>query len=60
MDDALPARAARLKTEQTPIALGDVFAVALAAERGAVLVTPDRRELEKVAAAGECTIEFLR
>jgi uncharacterized protein with PIN domain len=60
MDDRLLATAAQLKAEFPPIALGDVFAVALAVQRNAPLMTTDRGELEKVAAAGVCSIEFLR
>lgn len=60
MDDPLLATAAQLKAFRPPIALGDVFAVALAVQRGATLVTTDRGELEKVAAAGVCSIECLR
>ena len=60
MDEALLATAVELKAHYAPIALGDVFAVALAKERGAALVTTDRAELEKVASAGVCVIEFLR
>lgn len=52
--------AAQLKATQTPIALGDTFAVALAIVRGATLVTTDRGELQKVADADLCEIEFLR
>jgi uncharacterized protein with PIN domain len=60
LDDGLMAEAARLKAFHTPIALGDVFAVALAVQRGATLVSTDRSELEKIAQAGICQIEFLR
>lgn len=60
MDDQFLARAAQLKVDHTPIALGDTFAVALAMERGATLLTTGRSELEKVALAGVCRIEFLR
>lgn len=52
--------AIRLKAQQKPIALADTFAIALAADRGATLVTTDRSELEKVALAGICQVEFLR
>lgn len=60
MDDDLLARAARLKAHQAPIALGDVFAVALAQRQVATLLTTDRSELQKIADAGICQIEFLR
>ncbi len=60
MEDAFLATAARLKAEQTPIALGDVFGVALAIQVNGTLVTTDRTELEKIDAAGICSIEFLR
>jgi PIN domain nuclease of toxin-antitoxin system len=60
MDDALLATATQVKAHQAPIALGDAFAVALTVQRGATLLTTDRGELEKVAQAGVCQIEFLR
>lgn len=60
IDLQLQSVAAQLKVTQTPIALGDTFAVALAMVRGATLVTTDRGELQKVADAGLCEIEFLR
>lgn len=60
LDDEILAMAVRLKAGYVPIALGDVFGVALAAQRGATFLTTDRGELEKVAAAGICGIEFLR
>jgi len=60
MDDALLGRAASLKAERAPIALGDTFAVALAAQRGATLLTTDRAELGKLEGAGICAIECLR
>lgn len=60
MDEELLQTAVRLKANYPPIALGDVFAVALAIQRQATLLTTDRRELEKIALAGICRIEFLR
>lgn len=60
LDEASLDLAVELKARLTPIALGDVFGVALAATRGATFVTTDRHELEKVAAAGVCAMEFLR
>ncbi len=60
MDDELLEIAVDLKANHAPIALGDVFAVALAVRRGATLLTTDRNELEKIARAGICQIEFLR
>ncbi|MCC6488233.1 MAG: PIN domain-containing protein [Candidatus Hydrogenedentes bacterium] len=60
MDDRFLTTAAYLKAVYPPIALGDVFAVALAMRLQATLVTTDRGELEKIAAAGLCPIEFLR
>ena len=47
MDDDRVATAVRLKAHHAPIALGDVFAVALAAHRGATLLTTDRHELRR-------------
>jgi PIN domain nuclease of toxin-antitoxin system len=60
LDDALLATAIDLKAHYAPIALGDTFAVALAAQRGAQLATTDHGELDSIAAAGICRIEFLR
>ncbi len=60
MDDALLAAATQVKAHQAPVALGDAFAVALAVQRQATLLTTDRGELQKVADAGICSIEFLR
>ena len=60
IDDEMLSIASRLKAHQTPIALGDTFAVALAVTRDATLLTTDRAELEKIMAAGLCEIEFLR
>ena len=60
LSDELLTIAATLKATRAPIALGDTFAVAAAIRHGATLATTDRGELEKVAAAGICQIEFLR
>lgn len=60
LDDATLGRAVDLKLHQTPISLADAVAVALAITRGATLVTTDHAELDKVAQAGICQIEFLR
>jgi PIN domain nuclease of toxin-antitoxin system len=60
LDEDLLAVAVQLKAQYPPIALGDVFGVALAAQRNATFLTTDRGELEKVTAAGVCRIEFLR
>lgn len=60
LDEEILATAVQLKARFSPIALGDVFGVELAAQRGATFLTTDRGELEKVAAAGICQIEFLR
>ena len=60
LDNGLLALAADLKANQAPTALGDTFAVALAARRGFRLLTTDRGELQKVADAGICEIEFLQ
>jgi predicted nucleic acid-binding protein len=53
-------RAAQVKAAYAPIALGDVFAVALAQHLNVPLVTTDRGEMQKIADAGECDIVFLR
>ena len=60
ISDDLIAQVVSLKTDFTPIALGDTFAVGLAVIREATLVTTDRGELQKIATAGACNIEFLR
>jgi PIN domain nuclease of toxin-antitoxin system len=60
LDDALLLAAARLKAQNAPIALGDTFAVALAAQRGATLLTTDREELGRLDGLGICSFEFLR
>jgi uncharacterized protein with PIN domain len=60
MGDVLLNEVARLKANFAPIALGDAFAVANAVVTGATLITTDRSELEKVAEAGICAVEFLR
>jgi hypothetical protein len=60
IDDPVIDIAVLLKTYHTPIALGDSIAVALAATRHDALLTTDRGELAKIAAAGICQIEFLR
>jgi len=58
--EPLFALAVELKAHHAPIALGDVFAVALAMERHATLLTTDRAELQKIHDAGLCQVEFLR
>ncbi len=60
MNERFLMTATRLKAHHAPISLADSFAVAMAVEREATLVTTDRGELEKVDAAGVCAIEFLR
>lgn len=60
VDEELLRQTVQLKIGQAPISLADAFAVALAVQRRATLVTTDRGELEKVARAGVCPIEFLR
>ena len=60
LDDDLLTTAVRLKASYAPIALGDAFAAGLAIQRSATLLTTDRSELEKLADAGLCNIEFLR
>lgn len=59
-DEALLTWVVDLKTRYAPISLADAFAVALAADRRLPLITTDRGELQKVAQAGVCQIEFLR
>lgn len=60
LSDAMIRVAADLKVRQSPIALGDTIAVALAIVRDATLLTTDRAELEKIRDAGLCAIEFPR
>jgi uncharacterized protein with PIN domain len=60
MDDALLATAPGVKAHHAPIALGDAFAVALAAHEGATLLTTDHGEIGKLVGAGICSIELIR
>lgn len=60
LDESTIAFAAHLKANYAPIALADTFAVALAVQLGATLISTDRGELEKIDQAGICPIEFLR
>lgn len=60
LDDPLLAIVVQLKVRLAPIALGDTFAAALAAQCGATLVTTDRSELGKLEGVRICATEFLR
>jgi PIN domain nuclease of toxin-antitoxin system len=42
------------------ISLADCFAIALAQRERAMVLTSDRREFERIAAAGVCDITFIR
>lgn len=52
--------AGRLKAVWRRISLADCFAVALAIERGATLVTSDHHELDPLAQANLCPFCFIR
>ncbi len=52
--------AGRLKALWRRISLADCFAVALTQENDGALVTSDHHELDKLAAAGICRIQFIR
>ncbi len=60
LDETMLRVAAELKAFRTPIALGDVIAVALAVTHNSTLLTTDRAELQKIREAGLCEIEFVR
>jgi PIN domain nuclease of toxin-antitoxin system len=60
MDPEFWQDAGRIKADLRRISLADCCAVALARREGAVLVTTDRTELEPVAAAGLCEVQFIR
>jgi len=52
--------AGKLKGEHRRVSLADCCALTLAGRLGAVLVTADRHELEPLAGASICPIEFIR
>ena len=52
--------AGKLKAAWRRVSLADCFALALALETSATLVTTDHRELDPLAEAGVCPIRFLR
>jgi uncharacterized protein with PIN domain len=60
MPSALWQAAGRLKGAWKRISLADCFALALAQETSATLVTSDHREMEPLAQAGVCPIRFIR
>jgi predicted nucleic acid-binding protein len=52
--------ASRLKAEWRRVSLVDCFALALAIQKGATLVTSDHHELDPIAEAGLCPFRFIR
>jgi uncharacterized protein with PIN domain len=52
--------AGKLKAAWRRVSLADCFALALALETSATLVTTDHREFDPLAEAGVCPIRFLR
>ena len=52
--------AGKLKAAWRRVSLADCFALALALETSATLVTTDHRELDPLAEAGVCPVRFLR
>jgi uncharacterized protein with PIN domain len=52
--------AGRLKAEWRRVSLADCFALALARQRQAALVTSDHHELDPIAEAGVCPLRFIR
>jgi uncharacterized protein with PIN domain len=57
---ALWQRASQLKAEWRRVSLADCFALALALEDTATLVTSDHHELDPIAQAGLCPFRFIR
>jgi len=49
-----------LKARWRRVSLADCFALALAQREGATLVTSDHRELDRIAEANLCPIQFIR
>lgn len=60
MSTGLWQAAGRLKAEWKRVSLADCFAMALADQEGGILVTSDHHELDRVAEAEVCQIEFIR
>ncbi len=64
VDDSLSSElwkaAGRLKAQWRRISLADCFAVALTMQKSGTLVTSDHHELDRLAEAGICDIEFIR
>lgn len=52
--------AGKLKGSWKRISLADCFALALALERSATLITSDHHEMDALAQAGVCSIRFIR
>jgi uncharacterized protein with PIN domain len=52
--------AGKLKSVWKRVSLADCFALALAMETSATLVTSDHHEMDSLAQAGVCTIRFIR
>jgi uncharacterized protein with PIN domain len=60
MPPALWRRAGDLKAAWRRVSLADCFALALAIQENATLVTSDHHELDPIAEAGVCPIRFIR
>jgi uncharacterized protein with PIN domain len=52
--------AGRIKAEMRRVSMVDCFAVALTIQERGILVTSDHHELDAVAAAKICSVEFIR
>ena len=59
LDEAFWKEAGRLKA-QGKISLADCYAITLTHRVGGILMTSDHHELDPVAAAGICSIKFIR
>ena len=53
-------QAGQIKAVWRRVSLADCFGIALTIREGGVLVTSDRHELERIAEAGICQVQFLR
>ena len=53
-------RAGQIKARWRRVSLADCFALALATQEGAALVTSDHHELDTIAREGFCPIRFIR
>lgn len=60
LSPALWQQAGQLKAEWRRISLADCFALALAIQEKATLVTSDHHELDRIAQASVCPLHFIR